>query len=219
MSNANPMKSYRRYRGSHSRQRGSGLVKAVLTLILIAVIVFCVLLGVVVAGSRDEINGDPQVMLVLGCQVLPSGEPSPLLKNRLDEAIAYLESNADMKVIVSGGKGTNELISEAQAMKNYLVDCGIADDRIRMEDRATSTYENFIFGIGLLEEESYDLSNGVLVVSNGFHLARARMLWSRITGDEEAISTLAAPCGHFGSMLWMHIREPLVFAKDFLLRR
>ena len=190
-----------------------------LTLVLATLLVFFILLGVVISGSHDEINGEPQVMIILGCQVLPSGEPSVLLKNRLDKAVSYLEDHSAVNVIVSGGKGTNEVLSEAQSMKNYLIDCGIAEERIWLEDNATSTYENFLYSMEMLKTKGYNLSKGVLVVSNGFHLARARMLWNRVCGEEEVLSTLAAPCGNFGSMLWMHVREPLVFAKDFLVRR
>ena len=75
-----------------------------------------------------------------------------------------------------------------------------------------------LYSFEMIVAEGLDLSQGVLIVSNGFHLARARMLWNRVDGDT-AVSTLAAPCSHLPSKLWMHIREPLVFAKDFLTRR
>lgn len=219
MSTANPMKSYRRYKGGHPRNRGRRILTAFFALVLAVLLVFCALLGIVISGSHDEISGEPQMMVVLGCQVLPSGEPSVLLKNRLDTAATYLESHPDVNVIVSGGKGTNEVLSEAQSMKNYLIGLGIAEERIWLEDKATSTYENLLYSMEMIESEEYDLSKGVLVVSNGFHLARTRMLWNRIFGGDSDLSTLAAPCGHFGSMIWMHVREPLVFAKDFLARR
>ncbi len=219
MATANPMKSYRRYKGGRPKSVGKSLLRAILVLILAGVLVFCILLGIVLNSSCDDVNGEPQTMIILGYQLLPSGEPAVLLKDRLDKAMTYLEIHPDMNVIVSGGKGTDEVISEAQAMKNYLVSCGLSEERILLEDRATSTYENLLYSDEMLEAEGYDISDGVVIVSNGFHLARTKMLWNRLYGNTDNLSTLAAPCSHFRSMLWMHVREPLVLAKDFLVRR
>ncbi len=219
MATANPMQSYKRYKGGRPRNSGRKVLIALLVLILVGVLAFCGLFGIVLAGSHDDVNGDPQVMIILGCQVMPSGEPSVLLRDRLDKALSYLESHPDITVLVTGGKGTDEILSEAQAMANYLIGRGVAEEQILLEDRATSTYENMLYSIEMLEEEGYDISNGVMVVSNGFHLTRARILWNRVYGDCDDLSTLAAPCSHFGSMVWMHVREPLVLAKDFLVRR
>lgn len=215
MSTANPMKSYRRYKGGRGKSSGGKLLRAVLVLILVAALVFGSLLAVVLVGSHDKVIGEPQVMIVLGCQVLPSGEPAPMLQDRLDEALDYLESHPDVVVIVSGGKGTDKVLSEARSMANYLMAHGVPEAQILLEDRATSTYENMVYSLELLSSEGYDPKDGILVVSSGFHLARARMLWNRVDDGNVEISTLAAPY----SSLWMYIREPLVLAKDFLVRR
>lgn len=218
MSTGNPMKSYRRYKGRGGGTAGGKLLRTLLVLLLTAVVAFGGLLGVVLAGSRDEIVGEPDAMLILGCQVMPSGAPSVLLRDRLDRALEYLEEHPDLKVVVSGGKGGDEILSEAEAMANYLIANGVSETRILLEDRATSTYENVLYSAELMKE--YGLGKkGVVIVSNGFHLARAKMLWERANGMDEYLSVLAAPCSHIGSMLWMHVREPLVLAKDFLLRR
>ena len=69
----------------------------------------------------------------------------------------------------------------------------------------------------LLEAEGCDLSQGVVVVSNGFHLTRARMLAERAGYD--SVSTLAAPSSHLPSRLHMYVREPLALVKSFFLDR
>ena len=69
----------------------------------------------------------------------------------------------------------------------------------------------------LLEAEGCDLSQGVVVVSNGFHLTRARMLAQRAGFDQ--VSTLAAPESHLPSRLKMYLREPLALVKSFFLDR
>ena len=68
-----------------------------------------------------------------------------------------------------------------------------------------------------LQDQDIDYSDGVLVVSNGFHLTRARMLAQR--AGFENISTLAAPASHLPSRLYMYVREPLALVKSFLLDR
>ena len=193
-------------------------VKGLLALALAGVLSFGALLGAVLYGSYDHIQGEPEIMLILGCQVHPWG-PSILLQDRLDEALVYLEDYPDMTVIVSGGKGSDEHASEAACMRDYLVDAGIDAERILVEDRSHNTWQNMICSAQLMEEQGLDMEQGVLIVSNGFHLTRARMLWDRVTGEGEEVSTLAAPSSHLTSRLWMYIREPLALAKSFVFDR
>ena len=70
-----------------------------------------------------------------------------------------------------------------------------------------------------LEEKGADTSAGVVLVSSGFHLTRARMLWERASGGAGELSTLAAPCTHVPSRLKMYIREPFALVKSFLFDR
>ena len=69
----------------------------------------------------------------------------------------------------------------------------------------------------MLEEAGIDPSDGVILVSNGFHLTRARMLAERI--GYENVSVLAAPTSHLPSRLHMYIREPIALVKSFVLDR
>ena len=73
--------------------------------------------------------------------------------------------------------------------------------------------------LALLEEKGADTSAGVVLVSSGFHLTRARMLWERASGGAGELSTLAAPCTHVPSRLKMYIREPFALVKSFLFDR
>ena len=204
-----------------SRYRGRGRhrwLKVLLALILAGAISFAALLGSVLWGSRDQIRGAPQTMIILGCQVRQDG-PSVLLQDRLDTALDYLEGHQDLTVVVSGGQWSNEPTTEARAMADYLMEHGVAEANILLEDASHNTFENIANSVRLLEEEGVDLSAGVLIVSNGFHLTRARMLWDRVTGQPDALSTLAAPSSHLPSRLQMYIREPLALVKSFFLDR
>lgn len=192
-------------------------LKVLAALILVGVISFTGLFTTVICGSYDHIEDEPQVMIILGCQVKPWG-PSILLQDRLDKALDYLEEHPDMAVVVSGGQGPDEHITEARAMADYLVEQGIDEEKILLEEQSHNTIQNFRRSKQLLEKVGYDLEETeVLVVSNGFHLTRARMLAER-TGFED-VSTLAAPSSHVPSRIKMYIREPLALAKSFIFDR
>ena len=200
------------YRGKQPRR----WLSVLLTLVLIGAFFFAIMVGLVMVGAHDVIRGDPQVMIVLGCRVMPGGEPSILLQDRLDTALDYLDDHPDMTVVVSGGQGSNEPTSEAACMADYLEEHGVDSDQILLEDQSSNTKENLIYSRELLEEHGIVvLRDEVLVVSNGFHLTRAQMLAERY--GYKSVSALAAPTSHIPSRIQMYIREPLALVKSFFL--
>ena len=210
------MKQKREYKPYQGRRPMAGWKKwliALLALMAAGVLAFAALLGVVLAGSHTDLRGEPSIMVILGCQVRADG-PSVLLQDRLDTALDYLEDHPDMTVIASGGQGPDEHISEAEAMADYLVEHGFPEGQILLEDESHNTSQNLMYTRELLEESGLDWQGNLLVVSNGFHLARVRMLAQRYGLGE--ISTLAAPSSHVPSRLMMYIREPLALVKSFL---
>ncbi|MBM6665704.1 YdcF family protein [Flavonifractor plautii] len=210
------MRKKQYYRPYGGRKKPVWLL-ALLAAVLAALLSFAVLLGVVLTGARDHIVGQPQVMVILGCKVESWG-PSILLQDRLDKALDYLEDHPDLTIVVSGGQGDDEHQSEAQCMYDYLTDHGVDGGQILMEDQSHNTWENICFTQELLQAEGVDTSE-MLVVSNGFHLARVRMLWDRAWEGEYTLSTLAAPSSHIPSRLKMYIREPLALVKSYLFDR
>ena len=137
-------------------------------LVSIAVISVSILGGMI--GSEFSSKGKENLdyIIVLGAQVRQSG-PSTILKYRLDEAIDYLNDNPRTVCIVSGGQGANEPFSEAEGMKDYLVKCGIEENRILNEDQSHNTVQNILYSKALLEE-TYE---NVGIVTNDFHVFRA----------------------------------------------
>ena len=117
-------------------------------------------------------------VIVLGCQVR-GDHPSLMLLARIEAAYEYLEANPDVVCIVTGGKGDDENISEAECMYNILVEKGISPDRIYMEDHAVNTVENIEFSKKIIEENH--LSTNTAIVTDIFHEYRA----SRIVKDAE----------------------------------
>lgn len=107
-------------------------------------------------------------MIVLGARV--KGEaPSLSLRYRIDRAAQYLEDTPQTIAIVSGGKGTGADMSEAEVMKRELIEHGISENRILMEDKSTSTEENIAFSKDLIPAEA---KRGLLV-TNDYHIYRA----------------------------------------------
>ena len=101
--------------------------------------------------------------------------PSNSLKYRLEAAIDYHQIFPTTPIIVSGGRGNGEEISEAKAMKKYLVDKGINESLIIEEDKSTNTNENIIYSkkiIDSLNKSSYS----VTIITNGFHCYRSQLL-------------------------------------------
>ena len=205
------------YKPYGGRRSGPIWLLSLLAVVLIFVLGFVVLLGIVLFGSRDQLSGQPQVMVILGCKVETWG-PSILLQDRLDKALDYLEDHPDLTIVVAGGQGDDEHVSEAQCMYDYLTGHGVDGGQILLEDQSHNTWENLRYTRALLEEQGVEATDFV-VVSNGFHLARVRMLWERAWDGEKTLSTLAAPSSHLPSRLSMYIREPFALVKSFFFDR
>lgn len=211
------MRRKKQYYRPYGGRRKPVWLLALLAAVLAALLSFAVLLGVVLSGAHDSITGEPKVMVILGCRVESWG-PSILLQDRLDKALDYLEDHPDLTIVASGGQGPDEHQSEAQCMYDYLTDHGVDSDQILLEDQSHNTWENIRFTQALLVQEGIDTSQ-MLVVSNGFHLTRVRMLWDRAWEGDYTLSTLAAPSSHIPSRLKMYIREPLALVKSYFFDR
>lgn len=212
------MKSYRRYKGNRPKSGAKKWLTALLALVLVVVVCFGVLECIVYSGARTQVSGEPDLMVIFGCQVMPWG-PSVLLQDRLNTALDYLKDHPELTVVVTGGKGDDEHLSEAQAMFDYLVARGVNADQIIMEDRATTTWENVLYTRELFRSGAFETSGNVLLVSSNFHLTRIKMLWNRVWPEDCTLSTLAAPCSHAPSRFRMFFREPLALVKSFLFDR
>ena len=215
-------KPYRPYGGRRSHL----LLKILLALILLAVLVFAGLEVYISLHGQTHLVGEPKLMVIFGCQMKKDG-PSVLLKDRLDTALAYLADHPDMTVVVTGGKGNDEHVSEAQGMYDYLTAHGIEGNRIYREDQSFNTWQNANNTMALMEREDMDLTQDVVLVSNGFHLSRIELLWdrarnARLAGEtyrDQYVSTLAAPVSHAPSAVHMFFREPLALVKSFMFDR
>lgn len=174
----------------------------------VGICIFILLEGTIIYYSTKQAKAEAEYLIVLGAQVKGT-VVSKSLKKRLDTAIDYLEENPKTRVIVSGGQGPGEYITEAEAMMRYLAGRGIAQDRIIKEDRSTSTYENIRFSKLLMEDEEASL----VIVTNGFHVFRALSI-AKKQGLTKA-EGLAAPSDRL-LILNYYVREAAGLLKDFV---
>jgi len=148
-----------------------------------AVFFFVMIQGLILSGFHARASESLPYIVVLGAQMKQNG-PSIALARRLDAAAAYLEKNPETLCVVSGGQGSNEPVSEAQGMYEYLAEKGIEPDRIIKEDKSRSTFENLEYSRKLIPEHIEKVG----IVTSNFHVYRAVQL-SKIHGflDAEGI--------------------------------
>ena len=145
------------------------IISTILALGLTAILTFGGFLAVY--GGQDTADYTEQTVIVLGCG-LRGERVSVGLAKRLNKAYEYHEKNPEAMIIVSGGQGPQEDISEALAMKRYLAEKGVPEDKIIMEDKSTSTITNFRNSRAIMEENGMGLSS-VVFVTNAYHVYRA----------------------------------------------
>ena len=137
------------------------------------------------AGFQEPSEEGYDYMIVLGAGLL-GDRISLTLKYRLDVAFDYLQDHPEVMVIVSGGQGPGENMTEAEAMTNYLMRRGIDKGRIIQEGQSTSTRENIAYSYALIEDLSDEVPD-VLLVSSRFHLLRAIRIAKEAGHDVDGI--------------------------------
>jgi len=146
-----------------------------------AIIVLCtaaaVLLSVMMIRAAHNPPDSPQTIIVLGCRVKPD-RPTVMLQNRINAAFEYLTENPDTVCIASGGQGSDEPMSEAECIRDALVALGIESERIILEDKSTSTYENLLNSSAIMEE--LGLGQTAVIVTSEFHQLRAKIIAQRL---------------------------------------
>jgi len=125
------------------------------------------------ASNKDDFK-NVDFVIILGAG-LHGDIPSKTLETRLEAGKQFLLKNKNLPVIVSGGQGEGETISEAKAMGKYLTDKGIAENRIYYESESTTTYENLKFSKQIIKQLGV-AEPTVLIITNDYHIVRAKMI-------------------------------------------
>ena len=162
-------------------RRGLRRVRLTLTLALcLGFVCFLIAEIPVIRASRGDADAGADYLIVLGAGVNGS-EPSLSMVNRLEAALEYLNTHPDCVAVVSGGQGTGEDITEAEAMCAWLSRHGVAAERIVLEDKATTTAENLRYSFDLIRDRDEDIKEtSIAVVSSEYHLYRAESMAQRL---------------------------------------
>ncbi|NLZ33714.1 MAG: YdcF family protein [Clostridiales bacterium] len=188
------------------------IIKCIIVLVLTAFIIIASI--IIIFPKKDTSYSDYVIVLGAGLK----GEWITLtLRNRLDKTVEYVKKQEkECKIIVSGGQGKGEDISEAEAMKKYLIEKGVDKDLIIMEDKSTNTKENLTFSKDIIEkiEGKYIKNNKVTVITTDFHAFRSNMLakhleYKNISFYTSKTESLLVPIQYF--------REALAVIKSFII--
>lgn len=164
-------------------------IKPVVPIIILNVILVIFLLQLIIvtfkmvytilASSKDVC--DNATILILGTKTI-DGKPSKELKARLDKALSF--NNKNVNYIVSGGK-VQEDYSEADVMKEYLLEKGVSENRIFIDDKANNSVESIKYSKVIIKENNLD--NHLYVLSTNYHLYRVGTILKRNDIDAKLI--------------------------------
>lgn len=162
-------------------------------------------------GRTREVHGHYDALIVAGCRVYPDGKPSPALEWRVRKAVTLWQSGIAPLIVFTGGLGDFPP-TEAAAAAKLAGELGVPHSAMVLEDRSTSTEENARNAAATVANSS---SLRILVVTDAYHVFRARRIFARYFGSTEAVGST------YGE--WSRIRgayrEVLAVAKHSVFRK
>ncbi len=161
-----------------------------------------------------EVPQNLPVILVLGAQVYPDRTPSPILADRLERALSYLEEAPDAVAVTSGGRGSDEPCPEGEAMADWLESRGIPPSRLSAETASRNTSENIRLSEPLLRAAAGSEPFRCGIVTSNYHGLRALALAAAAGWDE--VHLIPAPSD---PLLLPHnlVRESFALLKDLVV--
>lgn len=191
--------------------KSSFVVKLIKAMIIFIFVSFIVIEGFIVYHGSQNDTAQVDYLVVLGAG-LWGDTPSLTLRQRLDESMVFIKKNPNTKVILSGGMGPGETITEAEGMKRYLVEKGVDEKLLIKEDKSTSTKENLKFTRELLKQIDGRDNIKIKIVTNNFHMFRSKLLAKNngfiAYGQPAPIHPLLVPA--------YYVREYMAVVKSFI---
>ena len=147
-------------------------------------------------------------ILILGASVYSNGRPSPMLEDRLIVGLELYNKRLAPKIIVSGDHGTKEY-NEVGAMREFLINHGVADQDIFMDHAGFSTYESMYRARDIFQAEQ------LIIVTQEYHLKRAIYLARKLGMESTGV---ASDLRNYGPVMTKYeLREKMARNKDFFL--
>ena len=168
----------RRNNGEYTFIRPGKTKTALKIFFYMALVSFIIIEALIIQSAISKHREKTDYLVILGAGL--RGEvPSTALYQRLYASLEYIKLNPTVKVVVSGGRGSGETITEAEAMKRFLVKHGVAGNQIIKEDKSTNTLENMKFTRAVLGQLVKKENIEITIVTNNFHMFRAEFLAER----------------------------------------
>jgi uncharacterized SAM-binding protein YcdF (DUF218 family)/surface antigen len=190
------------------------MVKSVNALIILGLISFIFIEALILSSSIKRETNKPDYIVVLGAG-LWGDRPSLTLQQRLYKSLDLIKLHPDVKVIVSGGQGPGETITEAEAMRRFLVKRGVEENLIIKEDRSTSTLENLSYTREIIRNMDSRDDIKITIVTSNFHMFRSKFLAKRVDFKPYGYPSEIA----FYLIPTYYTREFLAVIKSFLFDR
>lgn len=156
----------------------------------------CMFLSVVACSflaTKYKTPFDRDFIIILGCAIRGDGSLTPLLKGRVDSAVAFekkqfRETGKHAIFVPSGGQGPDETMSEGEAMENYLKSINIPAERIAREDKSTNTFENMKFSKEVIDEKSGGEEKNIAFATTNYHVFRGYIQANKNKFEAKGIS-------------------------------
>ena len=187
----------------------SALLAAIVTVWLASIV------GILVLGGRDEAKPAAAIVVLGAAQY--AGHPSPVLKARLDHAVALWKRGLAPELIVTGGRGDGDTTSEAAVSRKYARAHGVPDSVIVLERRGRTTSES-MHGVAALMGDGPDRS--VILVSDPFHMLRLAIVARRLGLTPYCSPTRTSPIAASRDRRWRYVlSESIKVPLAFILER
>jgi uncharacterized SAM-binding protein YcdF (DUF218 family) len=174
-----------------------------------------VLVAIVATGRRDEARPASAIVVMGAAQYM--GRPSPVLKARLDHAIALWKRGMAPRVIFTGGRGDGDTTSEAAVGRRYAMRRGVPDSAIILETEGRTTRESLQGVVDLMARRP---TRDVILVSDPFHMLRLSILARRLGLEPLTSPTRTSPISRSSGETWRYVvNESVKVPVVFLLER
>ena len=154
-------------------------------------------------------------IVIFGAAVRPNGQPSAVLRRRVDHAHRFAEGRTDVRFVVTGGLGRHPP-TEAEVMRNLLVERGVLPEAIVTELEAHDTLSSAILCVRIIRRRA-DVRS-ITLCSSSFHLLRCRLLF-RALGMKTTNAHLPSDRSFLGFQRWLNacLREVPAIPWDLTL--
>ena len=201
--------------GDLRRRRRSG--RRVLTAVVIALFMIWIatLVEIVVTGRRDEARPAAAIVVLGAAQYV--GRPSPVLRARLDHAIALWRAGLAPRLIVTGGRGEGDTTSEAAVSRRYALRRGVPDSAIVLESTGRTTRESMRGVAAIMHGQP---RRDVILVSDPFHMLRLAIQARRFGLEPLTSPTRTSPISQNRDQAWSYVlNESLKVPVVYLFER